>query len=124
MSFQITYKNKTFRVTFAGCTSINEINDANSQIQGSIDFDRHKNQIWDFTRADASLVTKDDTLTPAATDLGAAYIKENINIALVAVEEHAVNMCKAYVITSQKTGSPWNFKICSTIEDAFKWLKI
>jgi len=123
MSFQIIYKNRTFIVTFASVTSIDEINDANGKIQGGEHFDNHNNQIWDFTNADLSLISEGDMIIPAVTDFGASTTNEDINIAIVAVEEQAINLCKAYIITCQKIGSPWAFKICPTIQDALKWVK-
>jgi hypothetical protein len=123
MAVNIEWKKNGIIAKFVGKVTIQEINESNRVMHGDARFDDLQYQISDFLEADPSLVSFDDALVPAATDLGASRTVHEMKIALIIQEPTAVELGKHYIEISKKLGSPWQFALFSCMEDAMKWVE-
>lgn len=123
MPYDFDYSEGGYVVRFKGNVTIEELNDANGEIQGHSDFDFHNYQIVDLLKADLSSVNEKAALIPAATDSVASETRKNVKVAVVASESHALSVANSYVKLAREMSSSWEFDVFSTYEDALKWAK-
>lgn len=123
MPYDLNYIDSGFVAIFKGEVTIEELNEANGEIQGHSNFDDHNYQIVDLLAADLSTVTEEDTEFPAVTDSVASVSRWNVKVALVVTEEHALSIVNSYVRYAQQLTPRWQFAVFSTRGDALQWAK-
>ncbi len=121
MAFQVTWKEKGTILNFSGSLSIQEINKANELLQDDARLDDHTYSIWNFLEADLSSITEKEMNQPASIDSAVAISVPKMKVALIAQENHAVELCKYYIERTKKFGTTWEFHLFDCMDDAIKW---
>jgi len=121
MAFQVTWKEKGAIFNFSGSISIQEINKASEPLQGDAKLDDHTYSIWNFLEADLSSITEIEANEPASIASAVAISVPEMKVALIAQENHAVELCKYVIESTKKFGSTWEFHLFDCMDDAIKW---
>ncbi len=121
MAYDFSFKNNGFFVSHKGMITIDEISEANGRIHGHEYFDSHRYQIINLLQADFSEIDQSSSEEPAATDWVASRFQRNVKVAIVVLEDKAVDFCKQYIYESKNIDSPWVFELFADIKDALKW---
>lgn len=123
MKFDINWEEGLSTVKFIGDITIEDIELANKNLHGDNRLYKTTASIWDFTCCNLKNVKKSELLYSVAVDVGSATTLNVFKLALVATEQHSINLLKSYIDACQKTSLSWEFKIISSRNEAIEWIK-
>ena len=122
MPYDIKFAERGSVICFDGSISIQDINGANAALYGSAEFDQHSYTIWDFLDADLSQISMEEVDEPAATDWASGISIPRMRVALVVLENHAVNLCLHYKKMIHELESGWECQLFDSMDDARRWV--
>lgn len=122
MTYQLKWLKRGVIATFSGVFSAMENSRANTEVYSDIRSDDLQYQIWDLLNISDIEMTELQVDVPAFIDKIASIRLPNIKMALVAVDEKTIKLCNKYIHISVTGGSPWQFQIFNSLEEAKKWV--
>lgn len=122
MSYEINRYGNGVLVTMHGKVTLDHINEANNSIYTQDDFTDHTFQIFNLLDADMHSIVPIDISKAALDDKMQSIFKKQYQVALVATEQHAIQICIEYQNISNLYNSNWVIKIFSTLEEAKRWV--
>ena len=120
MAYEITWEERGVYCKFSGTVSGDDVKHCNNDIYGDERFDNIKYQIFDMLDVAKLSIEAIDARIAAACDCSAAVTNPNVKCALVATDEKAHTLSRAYQIGVLT--SPWEGRSFTTIKDAYDWL--
>jgi len=78
--------------------------------------------IADYSKADASLIGKDEADYSIALSLGADQYLKNIKVAFIALDFRNIMLCEYYIQSLSELNSSWIVKIFNDIDSARLWI--
>ncbi len=106
---------------YSGVVTLQEVFEANNEMYGNPKFDHISYQIVDFLEVDKLDFKDEDVAVPAATDFSTTTYVRPQKIALVANALPIRVLCHSYIEESLEMGSPWQFQLFHTLEEAREW---
>jgi hypothetical protein len=122
MTYQLKWLKRGVIATFSGVFSAMENSRANTEVYSDIRSDTLQYQIWDLSSISDIKMTESQVDIPAFVDKMASHRLPNIKMALVTRDEKTKKLCNKYIYTSVTSGSPWQFQIFNSLEEAKKWV--
>lgn len=99
-----------------------EIEMINCELTSNYSFDDIKYFIRDLTAVNSFEISEDELEYEAYINLGASLYKKRLKGAFVIKLKKVEDYVKFYIDTSKNIGNPWEQKIFSNFDDAFKWV--
>ncbi len=121
MPYTLTWNDDGTYVKFFGKVSFSEVREADDLHYGDKKFDDIKYQIFDFTDADVSRITRQDAQIQAAHDKAASHYKKNLKVANIGKGEHIEAVFKEYANFMMHWQSTWEFRSFSNYKEAIQW---
>ena len=121
MSYLLDFHDKGFFVSMTSVITLDDIDRSNGDLHGHRDFDHHRFQLWDLSKADFSPISESDILEAAATDFVASKTRYMVKVGFIVLDDHVKTICSAYISQSLAMGSPWQFEIFDDPDVARKW---
>ena len=121
MTYNMIWYERGTCTTFSGKTTIEEVNEVNNKHYGDARFDKIRYQLYDFTDADLSAVTLDDTKYPAAFDTAATSYKPRFKAAMVVTDELGKSLCQAYIDYAKHLNNTWEMAVFESYNEAIQW---
>lgn len=122
MSYEMNRFKSGVLVTMSGEVTLTQIGQANDRIYGLTDFAKHNFQIFDLLAADMTPIAPTDISQTALDDKMQSILKKEYKVALVATNNHSVEICTEYQKVSDLYNSNWETKIFDTLENAKIWV--
>jgi len=122
MNYEIAWKLNYSIVTFNGELSIRDIESANKAIHGDSRTYKTFGSIWDFSNCTTNKITPKDLLYTEANDLGSTTTIKEFNLAIITNDSHSISLFESYISNSIDYGSPWKFKLFSSLNQADSWI--
>lgn len=107
--------------TYSGILTGQEALQSNLEIYGDERFDDLHYQIADFTDVTDNQISELHTKKIAYLDRAAAQTNPRIKVAIVMNNEHFLDTADVYSELSKN--SPWQLKVCHSLEEAEIWLE-
>lgn len=122
MAYTVTWFENGFHAKFTGTLGFAGINGARSLFFEDERATHVRYMVYDFSDVETFILEELDPNYFAITDKGSnSYIRE-IQLALVAKDPSAQQLCKEYIKKSQTLGSTWMIKLFDNPADAQSWV--
>ncbi len=122
MAFVATWEEHGVYGVFSELVTLDEINEFNNGLYGDPRFDEISYQIVDFLNVSKLELQEADVAVPVATDWSTTSYIKNLKVALVADAPSIRVLCHSYIEQSLDMGSPWQFQVFHTLEEARVWV--
>lgn len=121
MSFQVTILPHGSICSFKGVLSLSELEGVTAGLHADKRLKGHSFGVLDFSDADLSEISSTDIRHPAALDKAVAMHVPYLRVGFVSGKRGTVELCKAYIESSKKFGSTWEYKIFGHLDEAINW---
>jgi hypothetical protein len=121
MPYTTTWTKNGVIWTYFGVLTGEEALRSNIEIYGDERFDELNYQIVDFRDVTENQISDTDTKKIAYLDRAAATTNPRIRVAIVLKNEDCLNTAEVYRELSKT--SPWQLKVCTSIEEAQTWIQ-
>ena len=121
MPYTTTWTSNGVIWTYSGVLTGQEALQSNIEIYGDERFDDLDYQIADFTQVTENQISEIHTKKIAYLDQAAAETNSRIKVAIVIEDSSFLNTADIYSELSQN--SPWQLKVCHSLEEAEAWVK-
>ena len=121
MPYTTTWNRQGVVWTYSGVLTGQEALQSNLEIYGDERFDDLHYQIADFTAVTDNQISDLHTKKIAYLDRAAAQTNPNIKVAIVMKDVEHLNTADVYSELSKH--SPWELKVCHSLEEAQAWVQ-
>lgn len=122
MKYSISWDPNFSTVTFNGDLSIRDIESANKDIHGDSRTYKTSGSIWDLANCNTNNITPEDLDYTEANDLGSTIMIKIYKLAIIGNDSHTISLFESYISNSIKHGSPWEFKMFTSLDGVDKWI--
>jgi hypothetical protein len=122
MKYLISWEPNISIVTFNGDIRIQDIELANKDIHGDNRTYKTSASIWNFSDSNTNNISPEDLGYTEVVDIGSTSTIKIFKLAIVANDPYSIKLFKSYINNSIKYGSPWEFKIFSSLHGVNEWI--
>lgn len=122
MPYQIQWEDHGAVVTFTGIHSVQEDNQAESDLFSDERISEVRYILWDLSNAEGTTMKNIDSRLQAKFDNIRSEIWKTLKVAFIVRDEHMKEICVNYIHSILTEGSTWQFNLAETIDDARRWI--
>ncbi len=106
-------------ITFEGDVDFHDITEVDDKIYGDPRYEKQKYQLWDFQQVKTFKVNPVEARVIGVVDKNSAVWNNDIKLAVVATDEHVLNMTLEYREELKDTN--WQVRIFESMDEARVW---
>jgi hypothetical protein len=121
MKYKITWENNLVRVDYFGEIDNKDIEEAHFELNGDGRFYDCDFLVLDISKCDLRKVSVPKLTLVIATDLGATKTNKSLKVAMIATHQANIEKASSYIEKNKSLGTPWEFKLLSSNDEARAW---
>ena len=121
MKYNVTWEKKGVYVDYYGEIENKDIECAHFELNNDGRFYDCDYLVLDISKCDLSKVSVPNLTLVIGTDLGAAATNQSLKVAMIATNPIGIDKASSYIEKNKSIGTPWEFKLLSSRDEAREW---